>query len=217
MIRRNLSISVLAVCLIAGCASQPQSVTVEKKGSLTIVHHRSRSGNGAVDQIEAISAKGVVTTAEIRVYDLGRMPDGNGGMNEAHRYYRLVQSAHWNTNLPRASSTKATGPKTVFTPPNYSPTPQSQRIDDAVAEAKEAKAKLDEARKNIEKRLAEDNNLRGQLQEVKDQNQQLTDQLAAAMNTPKREKPAPETDAQKAAESTTAVSDLQKWGQQVQQ
>ena len=71
--------------------------------------------------------------------------------------------------------------------------------------------------KNIEKRLAEDNNLRGELQEVKDQNQQLTDQLSAAMNTPKREKPAAETDAQKAAESATAVSDLQKWGQQVQQ
>ena len=27
------------------------------------------------------------------MYDLGRMPDGNGGMNEAHRYYRVVQSA----------------------------------------------------------------------------------------------------------------------------
>src|SRR5260370_35960684 len=124
MIRRNLSISVLAVCLIAGCASQPESVTVEKKGSLTIVHHRSRRGNGAVDQIEAINAKGVVTTAEIHVYDLGRMPDGNGGMNEAHRYFLGGQWAHWKTNLPPATSPKATGPKTEFTPPKIFPHPQ---------------------------------------------------------------------------------------------
>jgi hypothetical protein len=213
--RLNLSIS-FALCL-AGCASTPVSVTTEHKGKVTIVHHRQRAGNGAVDRIEAIAANGTVSQAEVHVYDLGRMPDGNGGMNEAHRYYRVVQSEHWNTNLPRANSTKASGPKTVFTPPNYSPTPKDQRIEDAVTEAKEAKAKLDEARKNIEKRLAEDNNLRGELQQVQDQNQQLTNQLAAAMNTPKREKTQVETDAQKAAESATAVSDLQKWGQQVQQ
>ena len=218
MILRNLGISVLAVCLIAGCANQPhESLSVEHKGKVTIVHHRSRTANGARDKIEAISPNGVVSQAVVEVYDIGRLPDGHGGMNEAHRYYRVAQTPTFDLRLPSKSSTRASGPKTVFTPPNYSPAPKDQRINDAVAEAKEAKAKLDEARKNIEKRLAEDNNLRGQLQEVKDQNQQLTDQLAAAMNTPKREKPAPETDAQKAAESTTAVSDLQKWGQQVQQ
>jgi hypothetical protein len=216
MIRRNLSISVLAVCLTAGCASQPhEGLSVEHKGKVTILHHRTRTRNGALDRIEAIAANGTVTAATIEVFDVGRLPDGHGGMREASRYYRIAESEHWNTNLPSGKQIKYTGPKTVFTPPNYSPPPKDQRINDAVAEAKEAKKKLDDARNDIEKRLAEDNNLRGELQQVQEQNQQLTDQLSAAMNTPKRQKLARETDAQKAAESATAISELQKWRQQV--
>ena len=89
---RSFIISSLAVLSLAGCASGPESVTTEHKGKVTLVHHRRRTSNGLVDKIEAISAKGVVTQAEIHVYDVGRLPHGDNGMDEAHRYYRVVQS-----------------------------------------------------------------------------------------------------------------------------
>jgi hypothetical protein len=210
MIRLNIVINLCALALLAGCASEPQSVSIEHRGKVTLVHHRSRSGKGAVDRIDAIAANGTVTQAVIHVYDLGRLPDGNGGMHEAHRYYRVEQSAYFNTNLPTRMSS---GPLTVYTPPNYSPPPKDQRINDAVSEVNDAKAKLDAARARIDKQLADDNNLRGELQSVEDENQRLRDQLSAAMNTPAHQKPAGATDAQKAAES--AIDPLVQWGQKV--
>jgi hypothetical protein len=90
------------------------------------VHHRRRTSNGLVDKIEAISAKGEVIQAEIHVYDVGRLPHGDNGMDEAHRYYRVVQSERPNLMLPKGA--QPTGPKTVSTPPNYTPAPNDQRI-----------------------------------------------------------------------------------------
>ncbi len=115
---RSFIISSLAALSLAGCAAGPESVTTEHKGKVTIVHHRRRSPNGLVDKIEAISPSGVVTQAEVHVYDVGRLPTGDGGMNEAHRYYRVTQSEHWNLNLPSKShSGVVSGPRTVYTPP----------------------------------------------------------------------------------------------------
>jgi hypothetical protein len=214
MTRQTLSISLFTVALLAGCASAPhESVSIEKKGKTTIIHHRSLVGNGARDRIEAISPSGVVTTAEVHVYDLGRYVDGSGGVHEAHRYYRTLQSERPNLMLPQRVSG---GPRTSYAPPNYVPPPQDQRINDAVAEAKEAKQKLDDAKDKIEKRIAEDNNLRGELDQVQQQNQALQAQLDASMSPQRTAKPA-QTDAEKAAESATATSDLQKWGQTVGQ
>lgn len=199
--------SLFTVALLAGCASQPhETVTVEHKGKTVIVHHRSLTAKGARDHIEAISAKGVVTNATIEVYDVGRMPDGNGGMNEAHRYYHIAQSPHWNLNLPSKSSTSASGPKSVYAPPNYSPVPSDQRVTDAVAEAKEAARKLNDETNKVK---AQGDALQGELQEVQSKEQEIANQLAASMNTPKN---VSQTDAQKAA-TGSAVSDLQAWGQ----
>lgn len=211
---RNLVISSFSLAvLFAGCATSPVSVTTEHKGTVTLVHHRRRVGNGAVDHIEAIAPNGTVSQAEIHVYDLGRLPDGKGGMHEAHRYYRVVQDAHLNTNLP---SRVSSGPKPVFTPPNYTPTPKDQRVTDAVAEAKEAKDTLEQERAKLQQQIAKDNNLRGQLNDEISDAQRVQDQLSAAMNTPRRApKPAPESDAQKAAENVTTTTDLQRWGQTV--
>jgi hypothetical protein len=212
----SLNISIFSLALLAGCASAPESVSVEHRGKVTIVHHRSRSGKGAIDRIDAIAANGTVTQATIHVYDLGRMPDGNGGMHEAHRYYQVTQSEHFDLRQPAKSSRSASGPRTVYMPPNYSAPPRDQRINDAVAEAKQAKQKLDEARANIDKQLANDNNLRGELQTVEDENQRLRDQISASMNTPQHgQKPAAETDAQKAAESATSIDSLTQWGQKL--
>src|SRR6202049_1124675 len=70
---RSFIISGLAILSLAGCGSGPESVPTEHKGKATLVHHRRRTSNGLVDKIEAISAKGVVTQAEIHVYDVGRL------------------------------------------------------------------------------------------------------------------------------------------------
>jgi hypothetical protein len=82
-INRDSIISFLALCaLFTSCANaQKETITVEKKkGGVTVVHHRAKTSYGARDRIEAINAKGVVTQAEVKVYDVGRMPDGHGGM-----------------------------------------------------------------------------------------------------------------------------------------
>jgi hypothetical protein len=206
----TLAISLAAV---TGCAATgPQSVTIEKKGKVTIVHHRRKTSNGAVDHIEAISASGAYSTADIHVYDIGRLVDANGNVQEAHRMYRVVQSSRPNLMLPR--NIHPTGPRTVFSPPNYTPPPNDQRITDAVAEANRAKEKLEAATKEVQSRLQGDNVLRGELQDQVDENQRLRDQLNAAMNTPKHEA-SKQSDAEKAAQS--GVDSLAAWGRQVQQ
>ena len=218
-INRDSIISVLALCaLFTSCASaQKETITVEKKkGGVTVVHHRAKTSYGARDRIEAINAKGVVTQAEVKVYDVGRMPDGHGGMREAGRYYRIVKSPTFDLRLPSKSSNLASGPKTVFTPPNYSPPPNDQRVDDAVESARQAKAKLDEQQKVLAAQIDKDNVLRGQLETQISANQLLADQLKAAFDTQKQAKQQgnpPETDAQKAAES--AADGLADWGKQV--
>ena len=196
----------ISLLLLASCADYPkhETVTIEKKKGAIVVHHKHRTGNATVDRIEAVDAKGAYSEAVLKVYDVGRMPDGNGGMSEAHQVYKVVQSGHWNMNLPKKVTA---GPRTVYTPPNYVPPPQDQRINDAVDEAKQAKKKLDDAANDIQKRLAEDNNLRGQLQQVTDENQLLNDKLRAAFNTPDH-KPVEQTEAEKAADP------LAQWGKQ---
>lgn len=202
----------LAVCL-SSCASNKEAVYWQKKGDRIVVHHVRHTPKGTADRTEMLTSK-MVTPDEIKVYDLGRIPDGNGGMHEAHRYYRVVQSEHFDLRLPPADKLKPTGPKTVFTPPTYSPLPKDQRINDAVADANQAKEKLDEARGKIEQQLATDNNLRGELQTAIDDNQRLHDQLSAAMSTPQRSPSngAAQSDASKAG-STAGSDPLAAWGQ----
>jgi hypothetical protein len=215
-IKPDSIINFLAFCaLFTSCASaQKESISVEKKkGGVTIVHHRARTSYGARDRIEAINAKGVVTQAEVKVYDVGRLPDGHGGMREASRYYKIVKSSTFDLRLPAKGSNTASGPKTVFTPPNYSPPPNDQRVDDAVESAKASKAKLDDQQKVLAAQIERDNVLRGQLETQISANQLLADQLKAAFNTQKAKPDATPTEAQKAAEGAT--DSLATWGKQV--
>ena len=215
MIKMKLNHLTLATSLavLAGCATGPESVTVEKHKGITVVHHRRHTGNGgAVDRIEAISAGGAYSQAEIHVYDVGRYIDSSGNVHESHQIYRVVQSERPNLMLPL--KTHPSGPRTVFTPPNYTPLPNDQRITDAVAEGNKAKEKLEAATKEVQSRLQQDNVLRGELQDQIDENQRLRDQLNAGMNTPKHQAPS-QTDAEKAAQS--GVDSLAAWGKQVQQ
>ena len=202
---------IISVVALAGCATH-EDVSVEKHKGVTVVHHRRHTSNGAIDRIEAISASGAYSQAEIHVYDIGQLPHGEDGIDESHRSYRVVQSARPNVMLPKG--THPTGPRTVYTPPNYTPPPKDQRIDDAVAQANHAKEKLEAATKEIQGRLQQDNALRGELQDQIDENQRLRDQLNAGMNTPKHEAPKP-SDAEKPAQA--AIDPLAQWGKQIQQ
>ena len=208
----NLAISLILVSL-AGCAAGPENVTTEHKGKVTIIHHRRKTSSGLVDRLEAINSRGVVTQAEVQVYDIGRLPHREDGVDEAHRYYRIEQSQRPNLMLPKGISS---GPRTVYTPPNYVPPPKDQRINDAIAEANAAREKLEAAAKQVQDRLADDNNLRGELQAQIEENQRLRDQINAGMSSSAHPaNTSAQTEAQKAAQD--AVSSLMDWGQQANQ
>ena len=203
-----LAICLVGLCHLTACSTtQQESVSFEKKKGVTIVHHRRRTSSGLVDRIDALRKNGVVSSAEIHVYDVGRYIDSNGNIHEAHHIYRVAQSSHPILSLPKG--THPSGPRTVYTPPNYTPPPNDQRISDAVSEANKAKEKLEAAQKQVKQRLNEDNNLRGALQHEIDENERLKAQIEAGMST-KHGDQAPQTDAEKAA--AAAVDPLVQWG-----
>src|SRR5258708_34688887 len=107
-------------------------------------------------------------------------------MDEAHLYYRIEQSAHWDLRLPssRQAMKLVTGPKEVFYPSTYQPPPNDQRVRDAMAAADQARLAAEQAQRNLEsatddihKKLQEDNQLKDEIQELLKQNQQLREQL----------------------------------------
>jgi hypothetical protein len=123
---------------------------------------------------------------EVHAYAIGRLPNGEGGMDEAHLYYRIEQSAHWDLRLPSKKQAAAltTGPKAVFYPPTYQPPPKDQRVRDAMAAADQARLAAEQAQRNFEsatedihKKLQEDNQLKDEIQELLKQNQQLRERL----------------------------------------
>ena len=157
----------------------------------------------------------VKTESCLHVYDVGRYIDSNGNTHEAHQIYRVAQSPRPLLTLPKG--THPTGPRTVYTPPNYTPMPNDQRINDGITETRKAKEKLEAERKQIEDRLAQDNNLRGELQAQIDENERLRAQIDAGMSARKHSEQSPtpaQTDAEKAAQA--AVDPLLQWGEKQQ-
>jgi hypothetical protein len=187
---RNIALVTSALCLV-GCASQP-SMTYwqkDKKHHVIVVHHVTRSKGRIHDRTEELSTK-IMTPAEVAVYDIGRLPDGHGGMSEAHRYYRVVQSEHFDLRLPEAGKTanggptKPTGPKRLFYAPTYTPPTKDERITDAVNRATQrekdavaAKQQLDQATNKVTERLSEDNTLRSELENQMEANEELKRQI----------------------------------------
>ena len=122
---------------------------------------------------------------EVHAYAVGRLPL-DGGMDEAHLYYRIEQSAHWDLRLPAKKQATAltSGPKAVFYPPTYQAPPKDQRVRDAMAAADQARLAADQAQRNFEsatedihKKLQEDNQLKDEIQELLKQNQSLRERL----------------------------------------
>ena len=150
----------LALLVLAGCATKETTYwQKDKKHHAIVLHHVRKSFGRVHDQTEELSTK-AMTPAEVAVYDIGRLPDGHGEMSEAHRYYRVVQSEHFDLRLPEAGkdwkyggSKKPTGPKKLFYSPTYTPPPQSERITDAVHRARGAERDAKE-RARLQEELA---------------------------------------------------------------
>jgi hypothetical protein len=130
---------------------------------------------------------------EVHAYAIGRLPNGEGGMDEAHLYYRIEESAHWDLRLPnsRQATKLVTGPKEVFYPPTYQSPPNDQRVRDAMAAADQARLAAEQAQRNFEsatddihKKLQEDNQLKDEIQELLKQNQQLRQELQGGQGHP---------------------------------
>ena len=152
----------------------------------------------------------VRTPDELHVYDVGRMPHGQGGMDEAHQYYRIEQSAHWDLRLP-SKKTASTGPRGPFYPPTYQPPPNDQRVRDAVNAADQERLRAEEAKRNFEaatgevrKRLQEDNQVKDALREQLEINRKLREQLEGK---PKAS-PSP-------SQSSSSTDALKQWGEQL--
>ena len=151
----------------------------------------------------------VRTPDEVHVYDVGRLPHGQGGMVEAHQYYRIEQSAHWDLRLP-SKKTASTGPRGPFYPPTYQPPPNDQRVRDAVNAADQARLRAEEAKRNFEdatgqvrQRLQEDNQLKDALREQLEINRKLREQQGNPKASPS---PSP---------SSSSTDALKQWGDQL--
>jgi hypothetical protein len=202
----------LAICLSA-CASK-ETTYWTKKGFTIVVHHVRHTPRGTRDRTEKLTAK-AMTPSEIHAYSVGRMPDDNGGMREAGTYYRVVQSETWDLRLPAEGKVRVTtGPKTALTPPTYSAPPKDQRINDAVADANQAKQLADEAKAKADDQLVNDNNLRGEVEDLSAQNQALREQVESAMSGPKRAGAPVSSPATPATQAGMQAGDpLVSWGQ----
>jgi hypothetical protein len=149
---------------------------------------------------------------EVHAYAIGRLPNGEGGMDEAHLYYRIEQSADWDLRLPnhRQAAKLVTGPREVFYPPTYQPPPNDQRVRDAMAAADQARLAAEQAQRNFEsatddihKKLQEDNQLKDEIQELLKQNQQLREQLGGQGRTTPSPSP---------SKSNAPQEQLKDWG-----
>jgi hypothetical protein len=125
------------------------------------------------------------------------MPRGQDGMDEAHTYYRIEQTAHWDLRLPRRR-VPTTGPVAVYNSPTYVPPPHDQRVSDAVQSANDAKEQalkaqqeFTDAAQKLRDKANEDLQLRDALQKQMEINQQLQERLNQGFSTPSATKPTP--------------------------
>lgn len=122
-------LSLLVSLLAAACATKPKVVYVEKPYPLPPEDYRK-----------------VRIPDYIHAYAIGRLPTKDGlAMDEAHEYYRIEQTAHWDQRLPsRPLST--TGPVTAFTAPTARKLPTSKELEAAEDRVKTLSDQLVKAR-----------------------------------------------------------------------
>ena len=141
MVVRNLILTFSAANLLAGCTHErgpligwPGTKPRPQGDGKQIVcdHPRPMPQIYGINRVAYTS--GVRVPDDVHAYAVGRMPRGQDGMDEAHTYYRIEQTAHWDVRLPRRR-VPTTGPVAVYNPPTYVPPPHDQRVRDAVQSA----------------------------------------------------------------------------------
>ena len=102
MIPRRLLLLCLPVSLLLGaCAHKPPQVVYVQ----------------APTALPPTDSNKVRVADRVHAYSVGRLPTANGlAMNEAHQYYRIEDSAHWDQRLPDHPM-HSSGPLGTFAPP----------------------------------------------------------------------------------------------------
>ena len=146
---------------------------------------------------------------EVHVYDVGRMPHGQGGMDEAHQY-----TGSNNPRLGFAPSQQEDGVLRGERPLSSHVSASAKRSTgerDAVNAADQERLRAEEAKRNFEaatgevrQRLQEDNQLKDALREQIETNRKLREQLE---QTNPKASPSP-------SPSSSSTDALKKWGEQ---
>lgn len=114
---------------MAACASKPKVVYVEKPYALPPPDFRK-----------------VRVPDVVHAYAIGRLPTKDGkGMDEAHTYYRIEESAHWDERLP-SRPLATTGPVDHLESPTARHLPASKELAAAEDQARSVAADLQKAR-----------------------------------------------------------------------
>jgi hypothetical protein len=201
-----------SILALSGCAHHPQE-TWDEDGKKIVAYnnHSHHLPRVYADRKEGLTSR-TRTPGEIHSYDVGRLPRGNGGMDEAHRYYRVVQSDHWDLRLPSQVQNSG-GAKTIFNPPTAQAPLNDERVTAQINEAQarqreaiEAKGKLEGAADQLQKRMLEDNNLRGELIRQQEMNRELKEQIDRGFSSP-----SPSPSISPTPTPATTNEELQQW------
>ena len=184
ILRRILLLSLPVSLLLGACAHKPQVVYVQAPAALP----------------PADSNK-VRIPDRIHAYSVGRLPTADGlAMNEAHQYYRIEDSAHWDQRLPDHPM-QSSGPLGKFAPPTarrvavskevHAAEAQNEALAESMTQAREtyrtAAKQLQSQSLNAEKTRAVADTYRTLLDTSRAENTQLraeNDRLRAAVENP---------------------------------
>ncbi len=186
MIPRRLLLLSLPVSLLLGaCAHKtPQVVYVEASAALP-----------------PTDSNKVRVPDRVHAYSVGRLPTADGlAMNEAHQYYRIEDSAHWDQRLPDHPM-QSSGPLGKFAPPTarrvsvtrevHAAEAQNEALAQSMMQARDtyrtAATQLKTASLNVEKTRVMADSYRALLETSRAENTQLkaeNDRLRSAVDAP---------------------------------
>jgi hypothetical protein len=129
----------VVLLVLTGCATHVVHQT-------RVVHVRTHTVVHSVPRVRRVPYA-VMTPAEVRVYDIGRMTDGHGGMIEAHREYRIVRDAEFNLNAHGHAIAPAVEPAQSPTPPEPA---RVTTEDDTKAKLAEIAKQTDESLRKLQ-------------------------------------------------------------------
>ena len=184
MLPRLLLLSLPVSLLLGACAHKPQVVYVQAPAALP-----------------PTDSNKVRIADRVHAYSVGRLPTADGlAMNEAHQYYRIEDSAHWDQRLPDHPM-QSSGPTGKFAPPTARRVAVSREVRAAEAQNevlaqsmtqardtyRTAATQLKSASLNVEKTRAVADTYRTLLDASRSENTQLkaeNDRLRAAVENP---------------------------------